>query len=70
MKPRHPDELSYKKPSLDKIGMTHFYRCDECRIERAIWIEPTELAYALLCARCARAIANLAAHEMKKQKSC
>jgi hypothetical protein len=69
MKPRHPDELTYRysTPSLDGVGPNRFFRCDRCRA-KASWIEPTELAYALLCERCARAIANLAAHEKRKQQ--
>jgi hypothetical protein len=69
MKPRHPDELSYvyKKPSLDMVGMTSFYRCDECH-KRAHWIEPAPRTYAILCDRCTRAIANLAAHEKRARQ--
>jgi hypothetical protein len=68
MNPRHPDELTYRysRPSLDEVGPSRFFRCDHCR-GKACWIEPTPLAYALLCERCARAIANLEAHEKQQQ---
>ena len=58
----------YNRPSLDGVGPSRFFRCDKCRANKASWIEPTKLAYALLCERCARALANLAAHEKRKQQ--
>jgi hypothetical protein len=52
----------YNRPSLDGVGPSKFFRCDKCRA-KASWIEPTPLAYALLCERCARGLAAFAAHK-------
>jgi hypothetical protein len=56
------EHQDWRRPSLDGVGPSKFFRCDKCRA-KASWIEPTALAYALLCERCARAIANLEAQQ-------
>jgi hypothetical protein len=54
----------YNRPSLDGVGPSRFFRCDKCRA-KAAWIEPTPLAYALLCERCGRGLAALTTHKQK-----